>query len=302
MAVDHAVLQVARDIRRRMAGDCSMPTLAARAGWSAGHLHRAFRRVTGETPKQYTLRLRLERAAALLVTEALPVLDVALAVGFADHETFTRAFRRRFGHPPVAHRATALTGASPAERARHRAVVDAAGPCLGFHHLTLDPTRHPPRSLPVTLTFERRDVPAVPVLLIRRRAPRPELSTVLGECLGAVWKHAQGEGLAFAGPPFARYPASAPGLITIEAGMPLTAPAPGVGEIEAGTLGGPAVMVVHAGPYDLLDRTHAAIGQHLEGEGLTLDGAPWESYITDPGEHPDPADWRTEVYWPIREA
>jgi effector-binding domain-containing protein len=37
-------------------------------------------------------------------------------------------------------------------------------------------------------------------------------------------------------------------------------------------------------------------------EGFTPAGPPWESYITDPAEHPDPKDWQTEVLWPIQPA
>ncbi len=36
----------------------------------------------------------------------------------------------------------------------------------------------------------------------------------------------------------------------------------------------------------------------MEENGLRPAGAPWEWYVTDPAEHPDPADWRTEIYWP----
>jgi hypothetical protein len=28
-------------------------------------------------------------------------------------------------------------------------------------------------------------------------------------------------------------------------------------------------------------------------------GAPWESYVTDPADFPNPDDWRTEIYWPL---
>ena len=38
----------------------------------------------------------------------------------------------------------------------------------------------------------------------------------------------------------------------------------------------------------------------MESQGLASAGAPWESYITDPTEHPDPKDWKTEVCWPVR--
>ena len=33
-------------------------------------------------------------------------------------------------------------------------------------------------------------------------------------------------------------------------------------------------------------------------QGLEPSGGPWESYLTDPGSTPDPADWRTEVCLP----
>ena len=49
--------------------DLSTPALAASAGMSPSHFHEVFRRATGETVKQYTLRLRLERAAFRLLTE-----------------------------------------------------------------------------------------------------------------------------------------------------------------------------------------------------------------------------------------
>jgi effector-binding domain-containing protein len=37
----------------------------------------------------------------------------------------------------------------------------------------------------------------------------------------------------------------------------------------------------------------------MEAQGFRAAGAPWEAYLTDPAEHPDPADWRTEICWPI---
>jgi hypothetical protein len=37
----------------------------------------------------------------------------------------------------------------------------------------------------------------------------------------------------------------------------------------------------------------------MDANGYRPGGAPWESYVTDPGEFPDVNDWRTEVYWPF---
>lgn len=60
--------------------------------------------VLGETPGTHQRRLRLDRAAWLLLTSRTTVLDVALTTGFENHETFTRAFRTRFGVTPSAFR------------------------------------------------------------------------------------------------------------------------------------------------------------------------------------------------------
>jgi effector-binding domain-containing protein len=56
---------------------------------------------------------------------------------------------------------------------------------------------------------------------------------------------------------------------------------------------------MHGGPYDQLSETYAALERWIEANGYRVSGAPWESYITDPADHPDPADWRTEVFWPL---
>jgi AraC family transcriptional regulator len=71
-------------------------------------------------------------------------------------------------------------------------------------------------------------------------------------------------------------------------------------EIRSDTLpGGLAAMTTHCGPYEQLRDAYAALEHWMETEGLKPAGAPWESYVTDPAEHPDPKDWRTEVFWPI---
>lgn len=99
-----AVLPVLVHIQTNLDGDLSTAALAARAGLSPAYFHRVFQRVTGETVKQYTLRLRLERAAYRLLVEHTAVVDIAADCGFRAHETFTRAFRRRFGVPPALYR------------------------------------------------------------------------------------------------------------------------------------------------------------------------------------------------------
>jgi AraC-like DNA-binding protein len=80
--------------------------LAREAGMSPAHFSREFRRAFGESPHQYLLTRRLERAAALLRNTDWPVADVCFAVGLASVGSFTTSFRRIHGVTPLAYRAS----------------------------------------------------------------------------------------------------------------------------------------------------------------------------------------------------
>ena len=118
-------------------GDVSLDALAGQTGLSRFHLHRVFSTTAGETPKQYTLRLRLGRAAVMLLTGEESVLDIALSCGFQSHEAFCRAFRRRFGMAPSTYRERGFAGTvDRVEKKKHAEVVEAAGPCIGLFHIS----------------------------------------------------------------------------------------------------------------------------------------------------------------------
>jgi AraC family transcriptional regulator len=256
-----------------------------------------------ETPKQYTLRLQLQQAATRLASSDDSVLDVALNAGFNSHEVFTRAFRRYFGVTPATYRERALAGASDETRTRHVALVHTSGPCFGLYHV---PASSPRRFSMPTLSIERRELAAQNILVVRLRAARHEISNAIGEGLGQAFPYSQRMGLAIAGRPFTRYLTTGPGLYSLEVGMPIATVPQGEaragGAVEAGTLpAGPAAVAMHAGSYDQLSETYAALERWIEANGYRVGGAPWESYITDPADHPDPADWRTEVFWPLAE-
>ena len=292
------ILYLLRDLHRRLDTNLSLGSIARRAGKSRFQVHRDFSRLLGETPRQFIERLRLEQAAARLIGTKESVFDIALGAGFSNHEVFTRAFRRKFGCTPVRYRSTARPQASAATRARHMMLTTAIGPCVHLFHL---PLRHPTRKSPMpTISVTRQQYPGQNILLIRRSIPRPELQAMLSECFGKLFAHGAKAGLPIAGWPVARYLSVGPGLWTVEAAMPLAAPASGEGEMESGTLpAGPAALGIHAGPYEQLPETYAAIEKWMAANGVRAGGAPWESYVTDPAQHPDPADWRTEVYWPL---
>jgi AraC-like DNA-binding protein len=91
-----------------------VPELARAAHLSPAHFNREFRRVFGETPHQYLLTRRLERAAALLRNTDRSVVEICLAVGLHSVGSFTTSFGRAFGLSPRAYRAAHPTAAEPA--------------------------------------------------------------------------------------------------------------------------------------------------------------------------------------------
>src|SRR3954465_12482953 len=90
-------------------------TLAGAARLSPAHFSREFRRVFGESPHQYLLTRRLERAAALLRMTDRSVAEICGTGGLPSVGSFTTSFGRTYGQSPTAYRA-----ASPpaADRAR----------------------------------------------------------------------------------------------------------------------------------------------------------------------------------------
>jgi AraC-like DNA-binding protein len=79
--------------------------LAAAAGLSPAYFSRQFKQAFGESPHQYLLTRRLERAAALLRTSDRSVADICFAVGVHGIGSFTSSFGRIFGQTPLAYRA-----------------------------------------------------------------------------------------------------------------------------------------------------------------------------------------------------
>jgi len=77
----------------KMEDDLSLDKMAQSVGLSTAHFARMFRKSTGETPHQFVLRQRIERAKAMLRAPDARVLDVAVACGFKTQQHFAQVFR-----------------------------------------------------------------------------------------------------------------------------------------------------------------------------------------------------------------
>ncbi|MFK7955448.1 MAG: helix-turn-helix domain-containing protein [Lysobacterales bacterium] len=95
----------ARD-QLRDVGECerSVADIANAAAMSQFHFIRQFRAVFGETPGQFRIRSRLNKAKHLLARGEHSVTDVCMAVGFSSLGSFSTLFAARFGQPPSAYR------------------------------------------------------------------------------------------------------------------------------------------------------------------------------------------------------
>ena len=95
----------ARDILRGVHDrHVSIDEVARHASMSTFQFIRQFQAVFGETPHQYRIRARLDRAKALLAHSDYSVTDVCMEVGFSSLGSFSDLFARRIGSPPSAYR------------------------------------------------------------------------------------------------------------------------------------------------------------------------------------------------------
>ncbi len=148
--------------------------------------------------------------------------------------------------------------------------------------------------------FEVRDVPAQPALFIRHTCKQADIGPVLMKLFPEASAQAKALG-AQAGGHFCRYPAWRDEDCDLEAGVTVAAPAQASGRVVAGELGGvSAACTVHNGPYEGLQDAHNAAAQWIVDNGKEAGGAPWEVYVTDPGQVKDPKLYKTEIYWPIK--
>jgi AraC family transcriptional regulator len=105
-------------VHAKIEDDLSLDEMAQSVGLSTAHFARLFRKSMGETPHQFVLRQRLERARAMLRARDVRVLDVALICGFKTQQHFAQVFRGVWGVSPTEYRqelvGSKATGASEA--------------------------------------------------------------------------------------------------------------------------------------------------------------------------------------------
>ena len=150
LAIDHIVANLDRPIR--------LQALAKIAMLSPYHFHRVFQALTGETPADFSKRLRLDRALGMMSRRPRPsLIAIALACGFASSSDFSRSFKQRYGVSP---RAFDLEAWRSSHRSELEALVAGVTPPAGVSSL-------PSRSNPDAFKVRIRELPARDVAYIR---------------------------------------------------------------------------------------------------------------------------------------
>jgi AraC-like DNA-binding protein len=113
---DEAIRDAMNQVRNDLRAQWTIDKLASNVGLSRTAFVERFRKAVGDSPMHYVSRLRLSAAAGLLITTRQSVHEVALATGYENDASLSKAFRREFGVAPGTYRAAAGQLSLPSEQ------------------------------------------------------------------------------------------------------------------------------------------------------------------------------------------
>jgi AraC-like DNA-binding protein len=123
--------RVVEHIEDHLSAKIALSDLADVAGLSPMHFASQFRTATGLRPHEFLLRRRIQRAEELLRNSTMPIVEVAMTVGFQTQAHLTTVFKRFTGCPPGRWRAINQTPIAPPQgRRSNRAEIMSAGRML----------------------------------------------------------------------------------------------------------------------------------------------------------------------------
>lgn len=84
--------------------DVSIEEIAQACGLNRSYFGRLFKDTMGESPQQFLLHYRMNKAAELLKTTKISIAEVGRSVSYENQLHFSRAFKSVFGIPPMEYR------------------------------------------------------------------------------------------------------------------------------------------------------------------------------------------------------
>jgi AraC family transcriptional regulator len=283
------LLRVMVHIQQHLDEPLPWQDLAHLACLSPYHFHHIFTGMTGESLSGHIRRLRLERAATRLKLSSDPIVDIAFEAGYANHESFTRAFHAAFGVSPTLFR-----------RSR-RVHVEIRAPS-GIHYQNQEyPTDfRSVRSKPMKVTIKH--LSPMRVAFMRHIGPYSEVGRTWDEFMMWLGKEGfLGGDVQFIGICHDDPAVTPVGRIRYDACVTVDGAFRPQGAIGAQVIaGGEYAVLTHFGPYEGLGGSYARLlGQWLPRSGRCVRALPsFEVYFNSP-ENTAPADLVTDLHVPL---
>jgi len=149
------------------------------------------------------------------------------------------------------------------------------------------------------------EVVLLPALRFARfpvRIEREKIREAMGPVIREVFRVVASQGLAPTGPWFTHHFQSSGTHFDFEACVPVSEEIRPEGSVLPGSWPErKAVRGVHRGAYEGLGVSWAEFRARVASQGLMVGEGLWESYSVGPEYSPNPADWRTELYLPLRD-
>lgn len=100
LGTEHNLEKVLSYMEQHHSKKINIKELAKITSCSVRSFHRAFHKVTGKTPVDYLLNIRLCRAKNLLSSSVMSISEIAIASGVADSAYFAKQFKKLFRITP----------------------------------------------------------------------------------------------------------------------------------------------------------------------------------------------------------
>ncbi len=98
------IKKVVQYIHENMDKKLTLPELAALTEWNMYYFARMFKKYLNDSPYQYILKVRVEKAKTLVRTTNINLSQVATELGFENHSHFSQSFRKMVGISPSSYR------------------------------------------------------------------------------------------------------------------------------------------------------------------------------------------------------
>jgi AraC family transcriptional regulator len=296
-------------IEANIARELSLKELAGVAHFSPFHFHRIFSAMVGETLSGFIQRIRLEKAAAKLVTNPREsITEVAFDSGFSSSSVFARAFKEGFGMSASQWRSKGGKAESKPSQAVSKLRQDFEVEPFYTGGTNQQEWRVKMKESNLKANVEVKDMPEVPVTYVRHIGPYKGDQELFASLFNKLMTWAGPRGLL-------RFPETKllviyhddpeitdESRLRIDACITVPADTKVEGEIGKSTIPAGKYAIAHfeITPDQYQDAWNAVYGGWLPTSGYQpADGPCYELYLNDPKSHPE-GKHIVDIYAPVK--